>query len=355
MSVRVLFVTYKLQSYRIPILDIIGKTEGIELTVVHSSKKSGYSGGNFEEITLPFKKIGNFTLYGKDFKQLIERHDVVVCMFYLFNLSFIRLALKRRIKLIFWGIGVKASYNSKFDSPTAMNTIRYYLARRSDAMLFYSEYARTKYIKKGIDGSKLFVMPNTVEVLPIGDNVGGKDKILFIGSLYRQKKIFELLESYKKAVGQFDKSPIELHIIGDGSEYEKIKLWISENGLAEHIVLHGAIFEEKRLSELFSSAYACISPGQAGLSVLKSFGYGVPFITHEDAITGGERLNIENKVNGILFDQYSELTHIILDLFKNPEQYAEMGTNAKVFYDDHRTPAIMAQGFLDAVEYVVHN
>src|SRR5690606_5517370 len=154
-------------------------------------------------------------------------------------------------------------------------------------------------------------MPNTVEVLPINDKQGGKDKILFIGSLYRQKKIFELLESYKEAVKQFEKKPIGLHIVGNGSEFDKVKSWISDTNLGEHIILHGAIFDEKKLCELFSSAFACISPGQAGLSVLKSFGYGVPFITHIDAITGGERLNIQNMVNGILFDNYSELSGII--------------------------------------------
>jgi glycosyltransferase involved in cell wall biosynthesis len=342
-----------LQSYRIPIFDIIGSSENIDLTIAHSSKKSDYQGNNFEELIIPFKKLGPLTYYGNEFKDLVDRFDVVVCMFYLFNLSFLKLAFfKRRPKLIFWGIGVRASYNAKFDSPTIMNQLRYLLARKSDAMLFYSEYAKQKYMKHGIAGKKLFVMPNTVEVLATDNQKGKRDKILFIGSLYKQKKIFELLESYKQAVLQFEGEPKKLHIVGGGDEFENIKDWITENNLEESVVLHGAIFEEERLSELFSTSCACISPGQAGLSVLKSFGYGVPFITHKDAITGGERLNIVNKVNGVLFNDYSELGGIILDVFINPTLYIEMGAKAKQFYDTERTPVQMADGFLKAVNFV---
>lgn len=351
MPKKILFVTYKLQSYRIPILDRIGKNEDIDLTVAHSSKKSNYHGSNFKELIIDYHKLGSFTYYDKEFNNLVTKFDVIVCMFYLFNLSFLKLVFKRRIKLIFWGIGVRASYNSKFDSPTYMNLIRYFIARRSDAMLFYSDYAKTKYIKKGIDGNKLFVMHNTVEVLP-SNKEAVKNKILFIGSLYKQKKIFELLESYKTAINRFDKEPVSLHIIGQGEEFDRIKKWVANNELESHVVLHGAIFDEQRLCELFSTALACISPGQAGLSVLKSFGYGVPFVTHVDAITGGERLNIIDNQNGILFEEFEQLDEIILDIFKNRDKFSRMGEDAKKFYDKYRTPEIMANGFIEAVKYV---
>ncbi len=349
----VLFITYRLQSYRMPIFNRIADDPNINLTVAHSSQLSEGKDNKFKEVIIPFKKIGNFTYYDASFGNFLGQFDVVVCMFYLFNLSFLKLAIRRKVKLIFWGIGVRASYNAKFDSPTFMNNIRYFLARRADAMLFYSDYARDKYIGKGIDANKLFVMQNTVEVLP-SDDSAVRDKLLFIGSLYRQKKIFELLESYKNALERFDGIPKSLHIIGKGAEFDRINEWIKEHQLQEHVILHGAIFEEPRLKELFSSALACISPGQAGLSVLKSFGYGVPFITHEDAITGGERLNITNNENGILFKEFGDLDDIILEIFKSPDKYIKMGENAKEFYASERTPEIMAQGFINAVNYVAN-
>lgn len=352
MSKKILFITYKLQKYRIPIFDIIGDNPGIDLTIMHSGKHSGHNSGKFKELKVEYKSIGRFTYYNSEFSNLVNEYDVVVCMFYLQNLSFLKLALskKRKFKLIFWGIGVRASYESNFDTPTVINRLRYFMARKSDAMIFYTDYAREKYIKQNIDLNKLFVMHNTVEV-KYEDSQQLRDKILFVGSLYKEKKIFELLNAYVLALEK-TKQLYQLHIVGNGEEYDRISHWIKEKGLKESIILHGAIYDEKVLGNLFSTSIACVSPGQAGLSVLKSFGYGCPFITHRNAITGGERLNIQNDDNGILFKDYDELELILIETALNKDKYLTMGNNALLYYKKNRTPNIMAKGFLDAINYV---
>ncbi|MFS4418537.1 glycosyltransferase family 4 protein [Maribacter sp. 2307ULW6-5] len=353
MPIKVLFVSYKLMSYRIPIFERIGSNDDIDLTILHSGKHSGYVTSSFKEEIIDFKKVGPFTYYNDSFKKYVANSDAVVCMFYLMNLSFIKLALRRKrsYKLLYWGIGVRASYNSEFDSPTAMNYLRYFIAGRSDAMLFYSQYAKEKYVKKGINPEKIFVMPNTVEVLPKSSTPIIKTSIIFIGTLYKQKKIFELLDAYKYALERMGNSVPKLEIVGDGAEFENIKNWIGAEKLTTKIELHGAIYEEKELKKLFEKSYACISPGQAGLSVLKSFGYGVPFITHRNAITGGERLNIKDGVNGCFFDDYNELKDIIINLTNEKDKYIKMGENAKQFYDSERTPDVMANGFISAISF----
>ena len=355
MKNKVLFITYKLQNYRIPILNIIGKQNDIELTVAHSAKKFDDQKNHFKEITLEYKKIGPLTLYDRNFKNLVNSFDVIVCMFYLQNLSFFRLALlnKRKFKLIFWGIGVRASYDSSFDSPTIFNRLRNLWAKNSDAMIFYTEYAKNKYIKNGFSEEKLFVMPNTVEVSDFTEDQGCRKDLLFIGSLYKSKKVFELVEAYKLASANTKKLP-KLRIVGDGDEYENIQKWVIATNNTENIILHGAIYDETILAKLFTSSIACISPGQAGLSVLKSFGYGVPFITQQNAITGGERLNIEHGFNGILYKDDSELTKILVDISENRDKYLKMGENAKFFYNMERTPQHMAQGFIDALNYTLN-
>lgn len=354
MKKKVLFITYKLQNYRIPILNIIGGQKDIDLTVAHSAEKFDDSNNNFTEVNLEFKKIGPFTFYDSIFKALVKQQDVVVCMFYLQNLSFFKLAIsrKRKFKLIFWGIGVRASYTSDFDAPTIMNKIRDYWARRSDAMIFYTQYVKDKYIKNGFSASKLFVMHNTVKVNEYDEGNATRNDLLFIGTLYKVKKIFELLEAYQQAKQITDKLP-KLQIVGKGDEYHAIVQWIKDTNNEENIILHGAVYDESVLAKLFTSSIACLSPGQAGLSVLKSFGYGVPFITHKNAITGGERLNIIDGENGILFNEDSELTQILVDIADNRVKYLKMGENAKQFYDSERTPQNMANGFIDAVHYTL--
>jgi glycosyltransferase involved in cell wall biosynthesis len=350
--IKVLFVTEKLQSYRIPIFEIIGSKENIDLTVAHSGKALICRTTKFTEAIIDERHFWKFSYHGRAFITYCEKFDVVVCMAYIQKISFIELLLRknRKCKVIFWGIGVNASQSASFDAPTWKNRIRYFLARRSDASIFYSDYARNKHLGVGVPQEKLFVMPNTVEVLDIKEEVE-RDCLLFVGTLNRSKKIFELLSAYKDAVRVQSDIPV-LNVIGAGRDFDEAAQWVSKNDLEKRIKLLGPVYDESELSRYFSRAILCISPGQAGLSVLKSMGYGVPFVTNRSAITGGERLNISHKINGLLFSSYDELTEIIIGAHSNRAEYLAMGKAALEYYRSERTPEIMADGFIQAVNYV---
>ncbi|KAB8152153.1 glycosyltransferase [Kordia sp. TARA_039_SRF] len=352
MSVKVLFITGKLQHYRVPIFNLIVKNSNIDLTVAHASKKITTEDDLFEEKILNEKKLGPFTYHKENLLKYCNEFDVVVSMLYLQKLSLMKLLFSRRkFKLLYWGIGVKASQNSEFDAPTFLNKIRYYIARKSDGMIFYTEYAKDKYIANGIKKEKLFVMNNTVEVLPKITKAEKKEILLFVGTLNKSKKILDLLKAYKKVYATNKELPI-LEVVGNGVDFEEANTWVKENNLSEKIKMLGAIYDELELEKKYKRALACISPGQAGLSVLSAFGHGVPFITSSNAITGGERLNIKNGFNGILFSTNEELENIIADIATNPKKYIKMGDNAQEFYHKERSPKIMAKGFIDAVNYV---
>ena len=250
-----------------------------------------------------------------------------------------------------WGIGVSASYNARFDQSQKVANDMYKMIKKAKAALFYSDYPVEKYSKMGISKEKMFVANNTVAVSSI-QNEQERNSILFVGSLYKAKKIFELLENYHEAY-KINQDVSDLVLVGDGDEYENVKNWISELGLESKITLTGAIFDDEILKEYFAKALICVSPDQAGLSVLKSMGYGVPFITHKDAITGGERLNIKNGENGVLFDDFAELKDIFVNLADEKEKYIEMGKKAKEHYDTNRTVPQMAEGFVEAINYVL--
>jgi glycosyltransferase involved in cell wall biosynthesis len=119
--------------------------------------------------------------------------------------------------------------------------------------------------------------------------------------------------------------------------------------------LQGAVYDDELLGQFFSRAIACISPNQAGLSVLQSMGSGVPFITRSDSLTGGERFNITNNETGIIYDHKEELVNILSSMHKNKDRFKEMGINARKFYDSFRRPDQMVEGFLDAIGFVLNN
>ena len=93
--------------------------------------------------------------------------------------------------------------------------------------------------------------------------------------------------------------------------------------------------------------------GKAGLSVLQSFAYGVPYITKIDTISGGEANNIIDNYNGIVLDNSlfcleNELRKIMIDA----EYAKELGKNAFDYYSEHCSINIMAKGFIKAISII---
>ena len=115
------------------------------------------------------------------------------------------------------------------------------------------------------------------------------------------------------------------------------------------------IYDEKELAQLFSASLLCFSPTQAGLSVPKSMGYGVPFVTRRDAITGGEIYHITPGQNGVVYEKDEDLLPIMLDAMTDSGKYVQMGLEAKKYYDEHATIDHMAQGVIDALHFVLES
>ena len=310
-------------------------------------------------MSLPYCAIGPFTWHN-GFKSIINQYDVVVFPPYL---RMVRVAimplLPHKPKLISWSIGVHASYTRPYDlsrKPDFKDRLSQSIQNHSDACIFYMPEPIEYWKKYGsIDEEKYFVAHNTVEIAPLTTTeLGPRTFILFVGTLYKQKGVEELIKCYALAKGKVGDLP-PLMIIGDGPEKRNIKRLIISLDLEDDVVLEGAIFDEIILKDFFSEAILCISPKQAGLTVLKSFGYGVPFVTRRDAITGGEKSNIKDGVNGYFYDTEEELINIIVRTKTHPEEFMIMSDAARNHYLTEASPEAMAQGVIDAIMYVLKN
>ena len=352
MKKKVLILYNNLFHYRIPIFNLLA--ERYDLTVAYSLGKESGEDLKFEIVKLPVLKFKRLVVHTDNIFRICQDFDVVIAYG---DIAFIRYSTlachrKRTFKIIFWSIGVSASYVKRFDQIKKWDKLRDFFYKKADALVFYSDYPISGYLERGFQKEKLFVAPNTVKVEESREAHIQKDTILFIGTLYLQKGLLSLLENYKSALA-IDKTLPILNIIGGGDEFKTVKNWITLNNVRENIILLGPIFDQSQKARLFQKAIACISPEQAGLSVLESMGYGVPFITGKDSITGGERLNIINGVNGVLFDNRSQLCEIILDISKSPQKYITMGQNAQDYYWRFRKPLDMVNGLSDAIQYVL--
>ena len=356
--IKLLIIQNKITHYNLPIYNLLADKTNIDLSIAHFGSKLNKVNTNFKTIDLNSYNIGPFIFSKQNIFKLSQNFEVVITMADLHWVPLLMLSKKinRNFKLIYWTIGVSASYSNKFDTKTRFDFLRFFFLRSSDAILFYSAYPINKYIKNKFPKEMLFVAPNTIPVnneINIKTDPFLKDSILFIGTLYKEKGIMELLNSYRKAFNQNTDIP-NLNIIGDGIEMSNINKWLNKYELKNKVFLLGAIYNDNILADYFKNSIACISPCQSGLSVLSSMGYGVPFITKFDSITGGERLNIKDNETGILYKNHSDLFDIILDISRNKIKYINMGIKAKKFYLEHRTPKHMVNGFINSINYVTN-
>ena len=354
MSKKVLILQSHISAYNIPVYNLLAGR--VELTLAYTISNEAVDVLAFETLKLEYYNFVSFIIIKNNFRKLCNSFDVVIFMADLHYLSFWALLLCRtNTKLIPWTIGIRASYKRLYALSAkrgAIDVLYGKLLNSCDSVIFYMRQP-ISYWRGIISEEKTFVAHNTVDVLMnIPYQINDKDAILFIGSLYKEKMIYELIEAYivaKKRVS--NKDFYKLNIVGKGEEYVNIKLFIKERELTNSVLLLGPIYDEVKISKLFAKSILCVSPNQAGLSVLKSMGYGVPFVTRENSITGGERLNIANNVNGVLYNSPEELVDIISNSFLNKQEYIEMGRNAKEYYMSNATPKHMVNGFIEAINY----
>ncbi len=351
---KLLLLTNSIPEYRIPVYKKLGNY--FNLTVAHYGKRAESIELNFNQLILQPKKFGPFTYFKENIYQLANDFDAVLAMGELSVISYILLGFRhqRRFSLTFWGGDVSFSYTKRYDEDKRLDKIRFFLMNRADSLVFYCNYPVNRYVKDGkIDPKKLFVAHNTIDI-PEKINIPEvKNYFLFVGTLYKAKKIYDLLNAYHETYKKIpDLQP--LVIVGDGDEIDAIKLWIKENELNDHILLKGAIYDQNTLKVIFQNAICTISPGQAGLSVLNSMAYGVPFVTSRNAFTGGEIFNISNGINGFLYDgTVSTLSSIIEKLSRNPKVVYQLSIEAQNYYFSNATLELMVNGLVDSVMYAL--
>lgn len=347
MKKSILLVSDELPHYRVPLFERLA--ERYRLTVAHGG--SPRPGVGFQQHRIGLRSRAGLSFYSglPDFNAF----DVAIVPFNLRMASLYGpLLARRRCRLLLFGIGVSAAYDSPFDRQKKLDFLRRWWINRSDGAIFYEHYPLVKYLSQGVSDRKLFVAYNTVEP-PDGFRFESRtfERFNFIGSLYRQKRIFEVLEAYRLLAERRGASTPPLDIIGDGHERPEIERWITSHGLGARVLLHGQVSDLDKLAPVLQRSIASISPGQAGLSVQRCFSFGVPYATTRTAITGGELFSIIHGVNGFLYDgSVPGLASLMDDLASRGTRIADVARNAWEYYARFRNPDIWLDGFVQAIE-----
>ena len=350
---RVLILQNEISAYNVPVYNLI--SEHYNLTLGFYLKDKSKQVCNFEKKSFGIKRAGPLT-FVKGLRKYAKNFDVVCIVPDMHVVSYCLLPfLPRKYKVVNWSIGFRVSYEHPYVTNRGhifADRVFQAILSRCDASVFYMEKSKEFWQGTSLDMNKVFVAPNTTEVEPVEIIPEKKRNLLFVGTLYRGKGLDKLLTSVRDVVLKGYRN-VHLTIVGDGKCRKELEDYVTDNGIQGNVTFTGAIFDEKVLAGHFAEALLCISPTQGGLSCPKSMGYGVPFVTRKDAITGGEIYHITPDVNGILYENDEDLTTIIEDSCRTPEKYVKMGIAAKDYYDNHATIKHMADGAMNAFRFAL--
>jgi glycosyltransferase involved in cell wall biosynthesis len=343
---KILIIQSCILHYRKAFFNELSKT--FDVTVIHSGKATVGAGDHYNEILVSRIKMGPFFIQ-KNLWSSFEsgRYDVVVAEGNARYISSIFLSFfkKSKCRFGFWGTYMGKNY--------VINTFwKYYTRYASVFHLFYSKRDMEVFEKFSVGKEKLYLANNTFHVQNRVKSYSEKFKntILFVGSLDTRKEINILIEAFSEILHSIPEY-IELAIIGEGVEYQNLKYQVTQLLLNDRIKFYRSITNPKILEEFYNRAYFSVSFGQAGLSVLQSFAYGVPFITKVDAISGGEKTNIIDGFNGFFCDgSQSDLEMKLMLLCNDLQKARKMGENAFEYYSNNCTIEIMANGFIEAAK-----
>ena len=342
----ILIIQNQLLHYRCPLYNSLAQTD--QVTVLHSGKALNDPKNMFNEITLEAKKFGPF-YFQKGLSNVIKSINptVVIAMFDIRWIYSIIESFKhdKSINWVWWGM-------TRGKNPIAF-ILKLLIAQRGNAIIFYDNSTCSdcqKFFKKS---DSLFVANNTyhVETRIKAYKHSIKNRFINVGSLHPRKQNDVTIKALSNILKN-KRIDLKLTLIGDGPDKDHLLNLIQDLGINDNVEIVSSLTNSDDLAKYYLESIASISFGQAGLAVLQSMAYGVPFITKRTAISGGEINNIIDNKNGIFCDDnLADLEIKILDLLQNPTKASSLGKSAYDYYSEKATMDNMVENFKLAINY----
>ena len=314
-----------LAKYRVPVFRELAARQGLSVFLAYGDrsglKNSPPEGFEAELFRLTRKKLGPVPIYWHQPQiTLANKHksDVLILTWNSQYLSLLPALIRAKlngVRTILWGHG----YSKK--EGWLRLTIRKWLGRCSDAVLFYDYHTAGRYVDEyGFRKSKVFVAPNSIDQSPIEQAKAYWDAhaneleqfrqqqelehgplILFVSRLHRDNRIDLLIEAACQLRDDFPN--LKIAIIGKGDEERKrLEVMASERNVTDQILFTGPIYEERELAKWFLCSDVFCYPANIGLSLLHAFGYGVPVVTSNNvAGQNPEIFAFEDGKNGLFY------------------------------------------------------
>lgn len=338
---RLLILQNQILNYRIPVYEALNKK--YEVTVIHAGSPVESS---FQEIILELYMVRSFCML-RNFRRSVDRvnPDYIISMCDFHWPQFILGLPKNTIKNVFWGLDCGSVKIVDELKRRIINVLKF-------PVLFYSKITEERW-KDRISVST-YVATNSVEVaFPRFSDT--RSNFINIGSLNSRKRNDLLLHAFAGLSSDIRENA-GIVLAGVGEDESMLRAMVIELGIEDSVAFIGYVDDLSTLSEIYGAAVASVSVGQAGLAVSQSVGFGVPFITHKNAITGGEIYGVQDGLTGRLLNCDLDSPECIVELTEVMTAAWSMRSNIEVykscrmFYEEKLSIEAMVASFSEVLE-----
>lgn len=242
--------------------------------------------------------------------------------------------------------------------------------RLSTRVVTFSQEGKAYLTGRGIENSKMFVAPNTLDtdklirlrqevskehpVDQLKDELGFRREdfvLLFVGRLYKEKRADEAVGSFEKAYS-VDRD-LRLVIIGEGEERTSLETLVASRNLQHVVQFKGAIYDDKEISKWFTIASVYLMPGALGLGLIHAFCFGLPVLAESGAGHGPELQYLRTDYNGYLVTRggTQELADKIVLLHNDTALLAKLSMNCLRTVDTEANSRVMISQLMKALTF----
>ena len=367
MAKKVVVVQRRLTHYRIPFFELLRKmllAHGIELILLYGDGTTEESKKRDAAEISWAKKISNRYLFGsrlcwQPIHAYLKGADlVVVTQENGLLINHLMLLWPCKFKLAFWGHGA----NFQSTNPDGLSE-RYkrWTSKYVDWWFAYTQISADIVTAAGFPADRVTITNNTMDtlallqqsesisvkdIMALRDKFGfGSDPVaVFVGSLYPAKRLDFLFRAAKVIRRKI--SGLQLLLVGDGPESEKVRAWCSEHPWAHWV---GAqMGQDKALC--LSMSQVMLNPGVVGISIVDAFASGIPMFTTDCRGHSPEIAYLENRYNGVMTaNSLSDYARAVIQIMRDPKSLNELRTGCTKSAKKY-TVQNMARRFADGIQ-----
>jgi glycosyltransferase involved in cell wall biosynthesis len=263
---------------------------------------------------------------------------------FLANVGLVPLLKARGKAVVLWGQGgEKAEDRGALGDALSARAKRAW-TRAADAYLVYTAGGAARLQAAGLPADRIHVVNNTLDMdgqialharaqrldpAAVRYELGLRTDsvvLLYLGRVYREKRLEELLELVAALRARAGLPPVEAVVAGDGPALEQARAAHPTDGV--HFL--GDVRDQERLARVLRIASALVIPGKVGLAVNHAIAHGLPTITRESDLHAPEVEYIEHGRNGLVVPgSFDDFVAAVADTVAHPDTLDALAQGAR--------------------------